>query len=33
MHATILRFVLGEYPAPDNFLATTMAANTSQLTV
>jgi ferritin-like protein len=33
MHAAILRFVLGEYPASDNFLATTMAANPSQLTV
>ncbi|HEX5117757.1 MAG TPA: ferritin-like domain-containing protein [Pseudonocardiaceae bacterium] len=33
MHAAILRFVLGEYPAPDDFLATIMAANPSQLTV
>lgn len=33
MHAAILQFVLGEYPVPDNFLATTLAANPSQLTV
>jgi hypothetical protein len=33
MHAAILRFVLGEYPVPDNFLATDKAANPSQLTV
>jgi hypothetical protein len=33
MHAAILRFVLGQYPVPDNFLATSMAANASTLTV
>jgi hypothetical protein len=33
MHAAILQFVLGEYPVPDDFLATDMAANPSQLTV
>jgi hypothetical protein len=33
MHAAILNFVLGQYPVPDNFLATTMAANPSTLTV
>jgi hypothetical protein len=33
MHAAILQFVLGEYPVPDNFLATTLAASPSTLTV
>jgi Ferritin-like domain len=33
MHAAVLRFVLGQYPVPDDFLATDMAANPSQLTV
>ncbi|HEY4020637.1 MAG TPA: ferritin-like domain-containing protein [Pseudonocardiaceae bacterium] len=33
MHAAILNFVLGQYPVPDNFVATTMAANPSTLTV
>jgi hypothetical protein len=33
MHAAILQFVLGEYPVPDNFLGTDMAASPSQLTV
>jgi hypothetical protein len=33
MHAAILNFVLGQYPVPDNFIATTMAANPSTLTV
>jgi hypothetical protein len=33
MHAAVLQFVLGQYPVPDNFLATDMAANPSQLTV
>ena len=33
MHAAILNFVLGQYPVPDNFLATSMAANPSTLTV
>jgi hypothetical protein len=33
MHAAILQFVLGEYPVPDNFVGTDMAANPSQLTV
>lgn len=33
MHAAILNFVLGQYPVPDNFLATNMAANASTLTV
>jgi hypothetical protein len=33
MHAAILQFVLGQYPVPDNFLGTDMAANPSQLTV
>jgi Ferritin-like domain len=33
MHAAILQFVLGEYPVPDNFLSTDMAASPSTLTV
>jgi hypothetical protein len=33
MHAAILNFVLGQYPVPDNFVATDMAANPSTLTV
>jgi hypothetical protein len=33
MHAAILNFVLGQYPVPDNFLATSMAASASTLTV
>jgi hypothetical protein len=33
MHAAILRFVLGQYPVPDDFLGTTLAANPNQLTV
>jgi hypothetical protein len=33
MHAAILSFVLGQYPVPDNFIATSMAANPSTLTV
>jgi hypothetical protein len=33
MHASILQFVLGEYPVPDNFLPTDMAASPTQLTV
>jgi hypothetical protein len=33
MHAAILQFVLGEYPVPDTFLGTSMAANVSTLTV
>ena len=33
MHAAILQFVLGQYPVPDSFLGTTMAASPSQLTV
>jgi hypothetical protein len=33
MHAAILNFVLGQYPVPDNFLATSLAANPSTLTV
>jgi hypothetical protein len=33
MHAAILNFVLGQYPVPDNFIATNMAANPSTLTV
>ena len=33
MHAAILQFVLGQYPVPDNFLATTNAASTTLLTV
>jgi Ferritin-like domain len=32
MHAAILQFVLGEYPVPDNFLGTDLAANPSTLT-
>jgi hypothetical protein len=33
MHAAILTFVLGQYPVPDNFIATNLAANPSTLTV
>jgi len=33
MHAAILLFVLGEYPVPDSFLGTSLAASTSTLTV
>jgi hypothetical protein len=33
MHAAILQFVLGEYPVPDSFLGTSLAASTSTLTV
>ncbi|HEX3792349.1 MAG TPA: ferritin-like domain-containing protein [Pseudonocardiaceae bacterium] len=33
MHAAVLQFVLGQYPVPDNFLATDMAASPSTLTV
>ncbi|WP_194906670.1 ferritin-like domain-containing protein [Catenulispora rubra] len=33
MHAAILNFVLGQYPVPDDFLGTTMAASPTLLTV
>jgi hypothetical protein len=33
MHAAILQFVLGEYPVPDDFLATSKAASPALLTV
>ena len=33
MHATILNFVIGQYPVPDDFLSTTMAASPTLLTV
>jgi hypothetical protein len=33
MHAAILNFVLGQYPAPDDFLSTDMAASPTLLTV
>ncbi|MEZ0109722.1 hypothetical protein ABH920_003736 [Catenulispora sp. EB89] len=33
MHAAILNFVIGQYPVPDDFLSTTMAASPTLLTV
>ncbi|MFJ1577225.1 ferritin-like domain-containing protein [Streptomyces sp. NPDC088182] len=33
MHASVLRFILGEYPVPDAFLPVERAARTSLLTV
>jgi hypothetical protein len=33
MHAAILQFVLGEYPVPDAFLRTSLAASPATLTV
>jgi Ferritin-like domain len=33
MHATILHFILGEYPVPGTFISTDMAASPSDLTI